>query len=250
MVNTKDQSNAIVYAMLFVTLSTWRSKHAMHWMLCLSTLSTLVFVAFTQHCIQSNEVWKLYSTLNKVASCPCQEERLLKSLPSYGFSCSPVWEGSFVKRSSSCINSVDIDSIECIRDPCLVLTVSTYIVLMVWLKSPQCQLSKTFFGLKISWILRKLWAGMCECVLTVVSRVSTNIAFNALCALIFILTVLRNKIPYSIHNSIALIFCIDCLDMHFNVHSNYNADSNTKTSNYMKIWFKAMIYFELHETSK
>ena len=43
-----------------------------------------------------------------------------------------------------CINSVDIDSIECIRDPCLVLIVSTYIVLMVWLKSPLSQLSKTF----------------------------------------------------------------------------------------------------------
>ena len=59
-----------------------------------------------------------------------------------------------------------------------------------------------------------------------------------------------NKIPYSIHNSIALIFCIDCLDMPFNVHLNYNVDSNMKTSNYMKIQFKAMIYFELQETSK
>ena len=48
-----------------------------------------------------------------------------------------------------CINSVNIDSIECIRDPCLMLTVSTYIVLMVWLKSPQSQLLKTFCGLKI-----------------------------------------------------------------------------------------------------
>ena len=48
-----------------------------------------------------------------------------------------------------CINSVDIDSIECSRDPCLVLTVSTYIVWMIWLKSPQSQLSKTFCGLKI-----------------------------------------------------------------------------------------------------
>ena len=48
-----------------------------------------------------------------------------------------------------CINSVDIDSIICIRNPCLVLTVSTYIVLIVWLKSPQSQLSKTFLGLKI-----------------------------------------------------------------------------------------------------
>ena len=61
-----------------------------------------------------------------------------------------------------CIDSVDIDSIEYIRDPC---TVSTYIVMMVWLKSPQSQLSKTFCGLKISWIFRKLWAEMCGCVL-------------------------------------------------------------------------------------
>ena len=38
------------------------------------------------------------------------------------------------------IDSTDIDSIEYIRVPCPVLTVSTYIVLvvsMVWLKSPQ-----------------------------------------------------------------------------------------------------------------
>ena len=49
-----------------------------------------------------------------------------------------------------CVDSVDIDSIECIRDPCLVSTVLTCTVLMVWLKSPQSQLSKTFCGLKIS----------------------------------------------------------------------------------------------------
>ena len=47
------------------------------------------------------------------------------------------------------IDSVDIDSIECIRYPCLLSTVLTYIVLMVWLKSPQFQLSKTFCRLKI-----------------------------------------------------------------------------------------------------
>ena len=45
-----------------------------------------------------------------------------------------------------CIDSVDKHSIECIRDPCLV---STCIVLMVWLKSTESQLSKTFCGLKI-----------------------------------------------------------------------------------------------------
>ena len=53
-----------------------------------------------------------------------------------------------------------------------------------------------------------------------------------------------------IHNSIALTFCMDCLNMPFNVHSNYNVDSNMKTSNYMKIRFKALIYFELQETMK
>ena len=41
-----------------------------------------------------------------------------------------------------CIDGVDIDSIECIRDISPVSTVLTYIVLMVWLKS--AQLSKTF----------------------------------------------------------------------------------------------------------
>ena len=32
-----------------------------------------------------------------------------------------------------CIDSVDIDSIECIRDPCPVLTVSTYIIYIAML---------------------------------------------------------------------------------------------------------------------
>ena len=52
-----------------------------------------------------------------------------------------------------CIDSVNIDSIECIRDPCPVSTVSTYIILMVWLKSTQSQLSKTFCGLNALEIL-------------------------------------------------------------------------------------------------
>ena len=52
-----------------------------------------------------------------------------------------------------CIHSVDIDSIECIRDPSPVSTVSTYIVLMVWLKSTQSQLFKTFCRLNVLEIL-------------------------------------------------------------------------------------------------
>ena len=51
-------------------------------------------------------------------------------------------------RCENCIDSVNIDSIECIRDPCLVSTVLTYIVLMVWLKSPESQLSKTFLRIE------------------------------------------------------------------------------------------------------
>ena len=82
-----------------------------------------------------------------------------------------------------------------------------------------------------------------------VSTVLTNRAFNALHALMFISPVSTNNIAYTIHNSIALILCIDCLDMPFNVHSKYSVDSNTKTSNYSKVRFKALIYFGLEQTS-
>ena len=32
------------------------------------------------------------------------------------------------------------------------------------------------------------------------------------------------------------------------LQSNYNVDSNTKSSNYIKIQFKALIYFELQKS--
>ena len=52
-VNTKDQSNAIVYGM-FVTLSIQRSKHANALIaIFVETVDTQVFVALTQHPIQS-----------------------------------------------------------------------------------------------------------------------------------------------------------------------------------------------------
>ena len=69
------------------------------------------------------------------------------------------------------INSVDIDCIECIRDPCLVSTVMTYIVLMVWLKNPQSQLFKTFVRienrLNIKKVMgRNVWMCFVSTVLT------------------------------------------------------------------------------------
>ena len=36
------------------------------------------------------------------------------------------------------------------------------------------------------------------------------------------LTLLTNNIAYTVHNSLALILCIDCLDMSFNVHTTDN----------------------------
>ena len=109
-VNTKDQSNAIVYCVCYVVCRHCRYEHQS--MQCIEC-------SICRHC-QHWCLWLLPNTVYRVMRC------------------------------ENCIDSVDIDSIECIRDPCLVLTVSTYIVLMVWLKSSQSQLSKTFCGLKIS----------------------------------------------------------------------------------------------------
>ena len=87
------------------------------------TVNTLVFLALTQYFKQSTMRCENYTLL------------CIKS-----------------------IDSVDIDSIECIRDPCPVSTVSTYIVLMLWLKKPQSQLSKTFYELNIKKVIgRNVW---------------------------------------------------------------------------------------------
>ena len=55
-----------------------------------------------------------------------------------------------VMRCENCIDSVDMKSIDCIGGPCLVLTVSTNIVLMVWLQTLSLSFPKLFCGLKIS----------------------------------------------------------------------------------------------------
>ena len=38
-----------------------------------------------------------------------------------------------------------------------------------------------------------------------------------------------------------------CMSMQL-TQLNYNVDSSTKSSNYSKIWFKALIYFELQQS--
>ena len=44
-------------------------------------------------------------------------------------------------------------------------------------------------------------------------------------------------------------FCTQYTHMSMqSIQSNYNVDSNTKSLNYMKIWLKGLIYFELEQT--
>ena len=70
-------------------------------------------------------LWLLHNTVYRVMRCenctllcikwlltPAKREGYLKSLPSCGFSCSPVQGGNFINRSLSCINSINIYSID------------------------------------------------------------------------------------------------------------------------------------------
>ena len=106
-----------------------------------------------------------------------------------------------------CVESVDIDSIECLRDPCPVSTVLTYIALR-FENRLNIKVRGHFIQSRVEFShLIVLCIRCCvRAINTSVSTVLTNIAFNALHALIFISTVLTKEIPYTIHNSIALIF--------------------------------------------
>ena len=114
-------------------------------------------------------------------------------------------------RCENCIDNVDIDSIECIRDPCLVSTVSTYIVLMVWLKSPESQLSKIFLRienpLKIKKVMcRNVWMCFDSSIYSLNKHSIQCIACFDLCT-------------NSVDKQDTKILCIDHLNMPFNVHT-------------------------------
>ena len=134
-------------------------------MLC---LLTLLFVALTEHLIQSTMRWENCIDIVDIDSIesirdPCLVSTVSTCIVLMVWLKSPESQLSktfcrlkkplnirkVIGRNVFCIDIVNIDSIECIRDPCLVLTVLTCIVLMVWLKSPESQLSKTFCRLKI-----------------------------------------------------------------------------------------------------
>ena len=49
--------------------------------------------------------------------------------------------------------------------------------------------------------------------------------------------------------AILIVFTVYVDTVNTYIQLNYNVDSNTKSSSYMKIWLKALIYFELQQTS-
>ena len=77
-----------------------------------------------------------------------------------------------------CINSVDIHSIECNRDPCLVSTVLTYIVFDGMVEKPTVSAFRNFLRIENQLNIKKVigkYVWMCF-----VSTVSTYIALNAI----------------------------------------------------------------------
>ena len=92
-VDTKDQSNATVYWVWYLVCHTvdMKIKHAVHWMLCLSDCRyTGVCGSYTTPYTEYYELWKL--CIIKWPLTPAMREGYLylKSLLSWGFSCSPV----------------------------------------------------------------------------------------------------------------------------------------------------------------
>ena len=58
-----------------------------------------------------------------------------------------------------CIDSVNIHSIECIRDPCLVLTVSTYIVFDGMVEMPSVSAFQNFLRIENRLNIQKVMGG-------------------------------------------------------------------------------------------
>ena len=112
MVNTKDQSNAIVYCICYVVCQ--HCRHEDQSMLCIECYVCWHWCLWLLH----NTVYRVMRCENCTLLCikwplnPAKKKGYLKSLPSCRFSCSPVWGGSFVKRSLSCIDSINIYSID------------------------------------------------------------------------------------------------------------------------------------------
>ena len=92
MVDTKDQSNAIVYCEWYVVCQhcQYEDQSMQGTLMFVKTVDTGVCGSYTTLYTEYCEVLELYSTLHKVASHPSKGEGYLEILLSYGFNCSPV----------------------------------------------------------------------------------------------------------------------------------------------------------------
>ena len=89
----------IVYAMLFVDIADMKI------LACNALNAMFVYTVNTGVC-------GFYTTVYRVMRCENCTLYKVKSLLSCGFSCSPVQGDSFVKRFLSCIDSINIYSID------------------------------------------------------------------------------------------------------------------------------------------
>ena len=183
MVDTKNQRNAIVYCVCYVVCRHCRYEDQ-------STQCTECYVCWDSVDIYRENYWGTFwpiiSLIFNWFSIHLKKLRIRAfQLYSQCWHCQyilvhnfldvqPIFYPFEVLESSqlglfNCIDSVYMHSIKCI-----IFCIECHNLyqqcqhtwyLMVWLESPNSQFSKMFLGLKIGYILRKLWAVMCGCVL-------------------------------------------------------------------------------------
>ena len=101
----------------------------------------------------------------------------------------------------TCINCINLHSIWC--------GFSIWYI-FIWLKRFKSQLSKTLIELKISLILRKLWARMCIESVSFASMAWTCYPLNALEILMVSIDCIN---LHTIESMLLCAECIDCIDM-------------------------------------
>ena len=151
------------------TLSIQRSKHTMHWMLCLLRLSILLSKHIHTFLPITFLIFNGFSIRKK------------------------FWKAD--TQPYHTINTIYVDTVDTRQGSLM-----------------HSMLSMSTLSIQFSHLI--VFCIRC-CVRPTNTSVNSvkNIALNALHVLIFISTVSTKKIPYSIHNSIALIFCINHLNM-------------------------------------
>ena len=128
-------------------------------MLCMSKMSKMVFAAFMQHCIQS------YSFCYSCWRCQrCQiiwiiDQRLKIHTNMFLLITSLIFNGFSIRKKFWKLRLRVFQPYYQLL--CMSKNVEDAKIIWPSTSFAATQLSKTFCGLKISWILRKLWPKMC-----------------------------------------------------------------------------------------